>query len=417
MTGKMVVKVRKKQVKKQRSAPVTKKEVSALGQAIRALGGAAGTALGGYAGHPLAGGAIGTSLGAALSKWLGSGDYNVTSNSIVRQSMRAASNIPVMHNDQQSVIIRHKEYLCEVRGSTAFSVQQSFPLNPGVGSTFPWLSNIAASFQEYRIRGMVFHYVPTSGMAVSSTNTSLGSVMLQTSYRASDAAPNSKVELLNEFWSNEVVPSDTMAHPIECDPKENPFNVQYIRSGAIPSGDTQLMYDLGTTHLAVSGTQSTISVLGDLWVTYEIELKKPLLYSNVTSRVESASGIITAASGLSSTAWFGTSTTLTGSLPVVAAGGTLTFPLGTVGVFFIEGFIGGNTLVSGTIGAAANNCVLAPAFAGDNPTTYFSVASSTNWNYCMAINITNPSTVATVVFSTTGTGTFNTNRIAISQVS
>ena len=43
------------------------------------------------------------------------------------------------------------------------------------------------------------------------------------------------------------------------------------------------MYDLGVTHVAVSGQQANDVVLGDLWVTYEVELKKPILYSNVTS--------------------------------------------------------------------------------------------------------------------------------------
>jgi hypothetical protein len=34
--------------------------------------------------------------------------------------LKAATSIPAMHNDGQSVIIRHREYLGEVRGSTTF---------------------------------------------------------------------------------------------------------------------------------------------------------------------------------------------------------------------------------------------------------------------------------------------------------
>ena len=71
--------------------------------------------------------------------------------------------------------------------------------------------------------------------------------MMQTVYRATDAAPSSKVELLNEYWSGEVVPNDTLAHPLECNPKENPYNVQYVRTTDPPANESKMLYDLGTT--------------------------------------------------------------------------------------------------------------------------------------------------------------------------
>jgi hypothetical protein len=189
-----------------------------------------------------------------------------------------------MHQNDQSIIVRHKEFVCEVTSATAFTVRRSLTINPGNAELFPWLSTIANSYQQYRVRGMVFHYVPSSG-SIASASPSLGTVMMQTSYRANDSPPANKVELLNEYWSSEAVPSEPFAHPIECNPNENPFNVQYVRSNnaIIPAQDSPLLYDLGVAHLAVSGQQSSTSVLGDLWVSYEIELKKPIVSSNVTS--------------------------------------------------------------------------------------------------------------------------------------
>lgn len=260
--------------------------VGAIGKALRLLGGAGGGALGAYGGNPVAGTAVGTSLGAALSKWMGFGDYTVTENSVVK---RASTGIPMMHKEGQSVILRHREFIAQVKSSQGFAVQDSFQLNPGNVKTFPWLSSIASSFQEYKFRGLVFHYIPSSGSAVASTNAALGTVMLQTSYRSNDAAPQTKSELLNEYWSGESVPNDTFAHPIECDPTENPFNVQYVRTDDIPTGDSQLLYDLGVTHLCTSGQQADGNTLGDLWVTYEVELKKPIVASNVTSRTQMTS--------------------------------------------------------------------------------------------------------------------------------
>lgn len=88
--------------------------------------------------------------------------------------------------------------------------------------------------------------------------------------------------MLNEYWANESVPSEPFAHPIECDPAENPFKIQYVRAAPVTNPDSPLMYDLGNTYLATSGCPSG-AVLGDLWVTYEVELKKPIIDSNITS--------------------------------------------------------------------------------------------------------------------------------------
>lgn len=338
----MAVKIKKKQQKKKSVvvgrkratyAPPPQQELTRLGSALRTLGGLGGGALGSLIGMPGAGSSAGTSLGATISKWLGSGDYEVNSNTVVGQSLKASNGIPFMHNNGQSVVIRHKEFVTEVRGSQAFTVRQSFDINPGRAETFPWLAGIASRFQEYRIKGMVWHYVPTSGNAVASTNAALGSVMLQTSYRSNDAPPTNKVEVLNEYWSSEAVPSEAFCHPIECDPKENPFNVQYVRTDAVPTGDSELMYDLGVTHLCVSGQQVDDTVLGDLWVTYEIELKKPIVESNVTSPYKACDLLYTGA--ITSASFFNGTVSARGNLSCTANVKTLSFPPQLLGVYIV----------------------------------------------------------------------------------
>lgn len=298
-----------------------KQNVSQVGQLIRSLGSLGGSALGGVVGLPAAGGAAGNSLGAALSKWMGFGDYTVSTNSIVS---KASTQIPAMHKEGQTVVIRHREFLTTVRSSTNFALQNSFTLNPGNSTTFPWLSTIAASFQEYRWKGLVFHYIPTSGSAISGTSPSLGSVMMQTSYRSTDSPPSNKAELLNEYWSGEAVPSETFAHPIECDPKENPFNVQYVRTGAVPDGDSSLIYDLGVTHVCTQGQLAANNTLGDIWVTYEVELKKPVVTSNVTTRTKV--GMLTAYAPSFTTGLLSGTRSTRGNLSLTASSNTtLTF--------------------------------------------------------------------------------------------
>ncbi len=399
---------------------VGRNELTRLGSALRSLGGLGGGALGGLVGMPSAGAGLGTNLGAALSRWLGSGDYTVGTNSIVQRAMKGSDSIPAMHNASQNVVVRHREYIGEVRGATSFTVQDSFQINPGNNRTFPWLSKIATGFQEYRIKGMVFHYIPTSGSSVSGSNPALGSVMLSTSYRSNDAPPASKVELLNEYCSNESVPNEPFCHPVECDPKENPFNVQYVRSGEVPAEDSRLLYDLGVTHLCVSGQLASGNVIGDLWVTYEVELKKPIVASNVTQRYFCSSqqftGVITGAD------WFNGTVLETGNLDVEASTRTITFPRGAVGVWSIVIALNATTTFTAADLSGAptvTNCTLRNITTqGNYARTVIGGTAPTvgrAW-YQTCIEITDPAVQATVTMpSASLTGASTQSNIWISQ--
>lgn len=395
---------KKKNAKKK--ARASQQEVTRLGAALRSLGGLGGAAVGGLFGQPTAGAGVGTHIGAALSKWLGSGDYAVSQNSIVA---RSSAGIPAMHSTGQSVIVRHKEFLGEVISSQSFKVNTSYPLNPGYPSTFPWLAGIASRFTEYSFKGVVFHYVPTSGSAVSSTNAALGSVILQTSYRALEAAPVSKVEMLNEYWSTEGAPNEAFCHPIECNPKENPFNVQYVRGEAVPSGDPLMMYDLGKTFIAVSGQQADGVVLGDLWVAYEVELRKPVLVSNVVDPYPRQTGKFSAATASS---LFGGTSILAGSLTCTYATNTVTFPLGVSGNYMFRFFLlrNGSDMTACSTTITTTNCTAiahTPLYSASANVTQVPGSAGSTYTTAMwtgAVNITNPSLTASVQFSPTVTG-------------
>jgi hypothetical protein len=343
-----------------------------------------------------AGSNMGHGIGGAISRWLGSGDYTISSNSLISK-LTAGGTIPSMHSDSQSIVVRHKEFLTEVTSSTTFSVLQQFPINPGQGATFPWLQGIASQYSEYRIRGMIYHYVPTSGEFSTSGDAALGSVMLQTSYRASELAPTSKIELLNEYWSSEAKPSVSFCHPVECDPKENPFNVQYVRLGAVPPGDSILLYDLGKTTLAVSGNPANGKVLGDLWVTYEIELRKPVLTNLNNADIATFRG--SATQNVNSTFSFGTNFTVNSSSfqnsPVVTTN-QITFPVGSTGSYLIEAKYGtGVTACSfGAISLTGSGSSIL-----NQDSTAYTVGTSNAFNRVI-ISITQPQTVTVVTFGT-----------------
>lgn len=329
---------------------------TAIGTALRALGGLGGGTLGGYLGNSSLGAAAGTGLGAMVSKWLGQGEYTVTSNSLVNR-VRSSGDIPSMHRSGQSVVIRHKEYITDVYSSIGFNVPTSYALNPGLAASFPWLSTIAQQYQEYTWKGIVYEFVSTSGDVVASTNTALGSIMMATQYKSTAGTFLNKQQLLNEYFSSDAKPSECFCHPIECDPKENPYNVQYVRAAAVPTGEDAKTYDLGTMYLATQGMQASAIDIGEIWVSYEVELRKPVMAGALNIYAEyfhsqGANPSSGAALGLTRTVYFN-------SLGITVGNNLITFPAGTIGSFLLNlSFIAAtaNNMTNWVTGGVLVNC-------------------------------------------------------------
>jgi len=227
-----------------------------------------GSILGGVYGGPT-GASIGSSAGAMLSRIVGSGDYKVEENSLI------SNQVPVFSQGPRSVRIRHKEYLTDIIGSIAFS-SRSFVINPGAVGTFPWLSAVAAQFQQYKMHGLVFEFVSTSADALNSVNTALGSVIMATQYNSALGPFTSKIEMDGYEFSTSSRPSQSFLHPVECAKGEMSIDLLYVRTGSVPSGQDQRMYDLGETQIATVGMQAAATI-GELWVSYDVELLKPRL--------------------------------------------------------------------------------------------------------------------------------------------
>jgi len=183
----------------------------------------------------------------------------------------------------KSTIITHREYITDVVSSTAANTALTlntnlfaFPIQPASSITFPWLSTIAAGFQEYRLLGMVFEFKSTCGSAVSSTNNAMGSVLMSTQYRAGAPVFANKMQMDNEQYSTDVVPWTNSCHFIECAPHLSPLTTLYTRTGPVTNESIEL-FDIGTLYLATTGQQQSSVVLGELWCSYQVELLKPQL--------------------------------------------------------------------------------------------------------------------------------------------
>lgn len=252
-----------------------------FGTAGGTVGGMIGTALGGPAGGML-GSTLGRLGGAALSSIFGHGDYEATNAGQIKNNNIVLSNsaqAPQFGSGKVACKFVHREYLGDVFSSSTANTFKidSYPINPGQGKTFPWLSGVVgAKFQQYRINGMAFEFRSMSSDALNSTNTALGSVIMSTDYDSADSTFASKQEMENTEYGVSCKPSSNMMHGIECARFQTPVSELYIRAYDVPSGKDIRLYDLGRFSIASTGCQGTNVNLGELWVAYDIDCFKAI---------------------------------------------------------------------------------------------------------------------------------------------
>lgn len=316
------------------------------------------------------GGKIGSSVGSLVSKIYGSGDYKINGNSLT------TGMTPVFSTSGRDTIISHREFIADINGTTNFSLA-SYPINPGMGMTFPWLSAVASNFEQYEMLGLIFEYRPTSGTAVGNTNTALGTVVLATDYDAAHPSFISKQQMESYEFSCADVPFHKIIHPVECAPKEKTIRVQYVRTGALSVGEDVQFYDLGNFQIATTGMQAGVTTIGELWVSYHVRLLKPRLEIplNATAKyshiAEFAAATATTAAPLGLA---GGITSPSSNLPGILSITTVSFVMAQPGNYLISArFRSATNLTSNPSLAFGANIV---AFNGYEVGTASSVSSS-----------------------------------------
>lgn len=238
-----------------------------------------GGRLGSYAGE-LLGGLAHTALGGLASSLItGLGDYKVKKNVLLSPEP------PIMINDsvRGGVLIRHREFLQDIITSStigAFNLD-SFPVNVAMERTFPFLSQIAANYEQYSLEGCLFEFRSMSADALNSTNTALGSVIMASNYDSLDVNFTSKSEMENYEFGMSCKPSMNMMHPIECAPRQTSITELYTRNGSAPANSDLRLYDWCNTQIATVGFQAASVNIGELWITYQVRLLKPKLFASL----------------------------------------------------------------------------------------------------------------------------------------
>lgn len=245
-----------------------------LSKLVNLLGAGAGTFLGV---GPTVGSSLAGSAHRAFKDITGYGDYNVSGNTLMKDD------VPQFSQNGRHTRIKHREYIKDIITSATPGTFQleNFSINPGLAATFPWLSQVASNYEEYIIRGMIFEYKTMSSDALNSTNTALGSVIMASQYNVLSPDFTGKQQMENYEFACSVKPSNSLMHPIECDPKDTPIGELFTRStGTIILGSDLRLYDFAKFYIATTGMQGASVNIGELWVSYDIELIKPKLSGN-----------------------------------------------------------------------------------------------------------------------------------------
>lgn len=210
--------------------------------------------------------------------------------------------------------------------STALAVVP-FDVNPGLGSVFPWLSDVANRFDKYKFTSVKFRYVPQAAAQA-------GTVTLAFDFDPNDDAPSTMSEAAT--YHDYVMTSIWNTADLSLDLGNGDKLPQKNTRPGMPGADLDLnMYDVGKLYLLTEGAAA--GVLGYLEVIYTVNLFVHQVQAGV-------GGKMVATAGLTPTALFGTDVVPDASahLPGYAsAAGTFTFtqPFEGVMIHFLTGTV------------------------------------------------------------------------------
>jgi hypothetical protein len=361
------------------------------------LGRAAGGAMFGKPGA-----SVGNWLGGGVSGILGFGDYAVKKNDLM--VLDEGVPVPTFQNMNDGVIVCHREYIGDITQSTAF-VNNQFIIQPGNSTTFPWLNQIAQQFEQYEILGMLFQFRSTASDFGTTSNMAMGSVIMATEYDTVDQPYSSKLEMENSQYAMSGKPSHDILHPIECDPGVvGPMGLKYVRTGPVPGGKDNRLYDHGNFQIATTGMPSSSGTIGELWCTYKIAFYKPQF--NVGTGLKSDTF-----SGVSPGQLFGISLIpdVQNSLNSVPNDTTLTFP--------VNAPVGSKYLIQIVVNGSSS--AITPAVVNGTNCTVLQTAGSINttarYFHTLVVVITGPNALLTASGSSLVSSPVNT-KLYVTQI-
>ena len=172
-------------------------------------------------------------LGVA-STYMGRGAYK--SNGLITGGADTMPRMQHINDETGSLMVSHRERLMDVFAPADSGFHQDvFTVSPGIEKTFPWLSQIAANYEEYELMQCVFEYDGHSLVGINDTLEVQGSLIMATQMNVKDKPFRDRHEMERFPHASKCAQHGSMAHGVECDPRKiQGDGHRYIRMGGMP---------------------------------------------------------------------------------------------------------------------------------------------------------------------------------------
>lgn len=190
----------------------------------------------------------------------------------VIQSRVVRTRIPVVNRRMNSITIKHAEFFTAVNSPAGvaggFTVQ-TYAINPGNISMFPWLATQAAGWERYRFKRLTFRYIPRCA------TTQGGTLVLAPDYDAADDPPTTEIVACSYSDAVSGMPWAELVLTLRNEAMAGGVTSKYVRQGALKANLDVKTYDCGQLFIGIDQTVAAANYWGKLWVDYEVELITP----------------------------------------------------------------------------------------------------------------------------------------------
>lgn len=231
------------------------------------------------------------------------------------RGVRARTSVPQVSGAGGVVRVTHREFVGSVTngsvtGFALTAVSASTPgydLNPASSIMFPWLANVATSFERYRFNSMSFKFVP------SSPTSTAGRFYAAVDYDYDDPVPLTKQGLMTNASAIEV--------PVWMEAVLSTRSNELHRDQPFKYVSTQTRNNFVEPRTAYCGylmcafDTPTVNLLYDIWVEYTVEFHLPVC--DPVDTIASATPVLTDTAALTSVGGGATKWGLLDILPVV----------------------------------------------------------------------------------------------------
>lgn len=201
----------------------------------------------------------------------------------IRSNAASVSNV----GSKGSIVVRHREYFQDLTLAVAFNglgpINQ--PVNPGNTILFPWLSHIARNYESYRFRHLEVCYEPSC-----STSTA-GKVLMAFDYDCSDNPPMSKQVMMAFRGAVSAVPWQEATLMLNKTDSGTLGERRFVKAGTLQTATDRKTYDVAQLYIFSAGA-TTETVVGEIYVEYEVEFITPQMDSEPESAKITSGGVV-----------------------------------------------------------------------------------------------------------------------------